>query len=234
MKNNIIVAIMQPTYLPWSGYFNIIKNSDKFVFLSDVSFEKQSWQIRNKIISNNNEIYLSVPIKKYTMGTDICKIIINDSINWRKKHSLTLTQSYAKSPFKDSIIPLICEVINNRDIISLSELNITIIRDICALLNIKAPLFESSTFNFKNKRSDYLVDICKHLQADKYLSPIGSKDYLIEDNFEKKSGLSLIFQDYEPNEYKQINTTKFISHLSIIDVIANLGIDKTKEYISGE
>ena len=75
---------MQPTYLPWEGYFNLISKADKFIFLDDVQFVKQSWQSRNYILSSNGKLLLSIPIKKHDLSTNINKIKINDNQNWRK------------------------------------------------------------------------------------------------------------------------------------------------------
>lgn len=225
------LAVMQPTYIPWAGYFNLIKNSDFFVLLDDVDFEKQSWQTRNRILQNGKETLLSIPVKKSPLGTNIKSIQVDDLKKWRKKHISSLNQAYSKAIFKNEIIPQIINIIENLEYNTLVSLNTNIITCICSLLDISTPLFRSSDLNCSGKRSDYLISLCKHFDVDIYLSPLGAKDYLEEDSFEEKSKIKLDFQNYKPSLYEQYKSSDFISHLSIIDVIANIGIDETKKYI---
>ena len=228
------LSVMQPTYIPWSGYFNLIKKSDIFVFFDDVAFEKQSWQTRNRILINGSDSFLSIPVKKSPLGTLISEIEVNDTMNWRKKHISSMNQAYAKSPFKDEIIPKITKILADKTIVKLSEINMCIIKEICDLLDINTKVERSSELPVSGKRTDYLIDLCKYYKADCYLSPVGSKEYLVEDDFDGKSESKLIFQKFNPGEYTQFKADTFFSHLSVIDVICNIGIDNTKRYILGE
>ena len=88
---------MQPTYIPWAGYFDLINRSDVFVFLNNVQFSKQSWQVKNKILSNGNELKLTVPIKKARLSTNIDQIIIDDS--HLEKHLKSICYIFKKSLF---------------------------------------------------------------------------------------------------------------------------------------
>ena len=100
-------VIMQPSYLPWIGYFDLIQRSNVFVFLNDVQFSKQSWQVKNKINSQGKELVLTVPVKKTKLATNIDQIIIDQSKPWKKKHLKSIYYSYVKSEFFKEIYPII-------------------------------------------------------------------------------------------------------------------------------
>ena len=221
---------MQPTYLPWEGYFNLISKADKFIFLDDVQFVKQSWQSRNYILSSNGKLLLSIPIKKHDLSTNINKIKINDNQNWRKKHILSITQNYSKTKYFHQLNKLI-QIISDSKNKNLIELNIKIISAICSILSIKFEPRLSSEFSQVKNRSEKLIHICKELDCVAYISPIGSKKYIESDKVFSKTKIKLIFNDYKPRPYTQCNSKSFISHLSIIDLISNKGIEFAKDHI---
>lgn len=223
-------AIMQPTYIPWSGYFNLIKNVDKFVFLDDVQFEKRSWQSRNRVLNNGSQLYLTVPTEKEKQTTLINEIKIDNTQEWKKKHWKTILNCYKNSSFGAELIDIL-EPCYKKDYIMLSDLNIKIITAISHAIGLNTECFTASSLLCKGKRSYHLIDICNKINCDSYLSPIGSKEYLVSDNFESLSDVNLTFQNYTPRTYKQHRSLSFISHLSFIDVIANLGIHEAMNYI---
>lgn len=226
-------AIMQPTYFPWAGYFNLIHSVDCFVFLDDVQLEKQSWQTRNRIIENHAVAYLTLPIQKCELTTKINKVGLSSNIShWQIKTFKRLLINYSKSAYGLNILNDL-EFLFKDDLMlskSLSEYNIEIIKFLCKKMGIESRFYLSSEFDFLEKRTDYLIKILDKLECTHYLSPQGSKAYLMEDKFCEKTEVALLFQEYEPKPYLQYGTNEFISHLSIIDVIANLGYDKASEY----
>ena len=90
----MILAVMQPTYIPWAGYFNLIDAADAFVFLDDVQFARGTWQARNRVLSDGKEHMLTVPTKRVTLQQQIKDVEIQDEDNWRRKHLALLTQNY--------------------------------------------------------------------------------------------------------------------------------------------
>jgi len=225
-------AIMQPTYLPWSGYFNLISQVDRFVFLDDVQFEKQSWQTRNRILLQGQECLISVPVRKTRRNTLIREVLINNGSGWRRKHWLTLRTAYAGTPFGEEALALLEPVFNGEPPERLSEFNQAIILRIAQALSLSTTFVRASDLQCGEARSKHLIEILRKLECDEYLSPRGSAAYLEEDNFVTLSEISLLFQEFQPAPYKQFRSKDFISHLSIIDVIANIGIEATKTYIS--
>jgi hypothetical protein len=227
-------AIMQPTYLPWAGYFNLIKSVDVFVFLDDVQFERRSWQSRNRIIDNGRVQWLTCPTQKASRDTLIKDIQLLDDGYWQQQHIKKLRYNYAKAPFFSELQPFI-DLLENANITSLAMLNAHLIEWLCQRLDINTMFVHASTLAATGDRSEHLLQICQTLGADTYLSPVGSAQYLDEDKVFDNSKINLSLQNYQPKTYfQQQSATRFISHLSIVDVIAHLGFSNTKRYIQGE
>lgn len=225
---------MQPTYLPWSGYFNLLVEADKFVFLDDVQFERQSWQSRNRILLDGKEQMLVVPVKRDGLGTLINQATISNENNWRRTHWRTLQAAYGKAPYGEQMLSVLKPFYEDEGTQHLSDLNQSIIRAIASALKIDTPVFRASELGCEGQRSVRLAKICETLGCDEYLSPRGSEAYLREDNFEEEAAAKLSFQEFEPAPYQQYRAVRFVSHLSVVDVIANLGFDGARAYVTKE
>ncbi len=223
-------AIMQPTYLPWSGYFNLIQSVDKFVFLDDVQFEKQSWQSRNRLVQNGQEIWLSIPIKKHALSSKINQISVNQQQNWQQKHLKSLRQAYAKSPYIDEVLSTL-EPILFAPKEALMDYTIPMIKAFSSKLGLDVEWCYSSEISTQGNRSKKLLEICQFLDCNQYLSPVGSKAYIEADGVFAQSNITVMYQCFQPVTYSQVKTSEFVSHLSIVDVIANIGFDQTRHYI---
>ncbi len=224
-------AIMQPTYLPWVGYFNLISQVDIFVFLDDVQFERRSWQSRNRILLDGQEHWLTVPVHSERQSQRLDTIQIDFTQRWQRKHLLGLEQAYRKTPyFKE--IKMILEYLGQANGVTLANLNINIIQMISQMLNLDTKLLSASALNLPDSRSQHLLNICEKLECREYLSPLGSQDYLVEDGVFQKSSVQLSFQNYTPQPYPQIKSPIFKSHLSILDLIANIGIKQTIQHVT--
>jgi hypothetical protein len=227
-------AIMQPTYLPWSGYFNLIYNTDIFIFLDDVQYSKGSWHNRNLIINNSKKKWITIPLKKHELKTNLNKIYLHDVEKCKKDHIILLKQSYFRHPFYESLEEFFNFFLTVKTNI-LSELNIILIKFICAKLLIKNKFIQSSHLVVKKKeRTDKLIDLLENFNVTEYLSPQGSMVYLLEDNFYNKTKVNLKFSNYKTRQYPQYsNQTSYHDKVSIIDIIANLGWSGAKDYIVG-
>lgn len=223
---------MQPTYLPWAGYFNLIAQVDHFVFLDDVQLEKQSWQTRNRILLQGEVRPVIVPIRRTGLETRIRDVVINHQPEWRRKQWQTLRTAYGGARYGEEALLLIEPFFTGDPPELLSEFNQAIIRRISQALCLNARFVRASDLQCGDTRSRHLVRILNALECDEYLSPLGSAAYLQEDDFAALSGVRLSFQDFVPAPYAQFRSAEFVSHLSIMDVIANLGIEATKAYIS--
>tara|TARA_A100001015_G_C15022750_1_gene728861 strand:+ start:319 stop:1011 length:693 start_codon:yes stop_codon:yes gene_type:complete len=223
-------AIMQPHYFPWSGYFNLIFKSDKFIFLDDAQYSKGSWHSKNFIVVNNQKYTLSVPLVKSPLSTKIKDKIIDQKNNWKKKQVKTISQSYSRHEFSNDLNELL-DFFYNFETFNLSRLNIEIIKYISNKLNIKNDFLCSSEFNFKEKRTKKILKILKKINAKEYLSAAGAEKYLKDDNFLQLSDINLVFNNFVAARYNQSFQKKFVQNLSIVDVIANLGWKNTEDYV---
>ena len=225
-------VIMQPTYLPWAGCFNLMAMADFFVFLDDVQFEKQSWQNRNRILLNGQPHWLTVPVKRNHLSDKIKDIIVDDQHNWRNKHLELLRHTYARHPYASEMLEHVSHSLKCSTS-QLSNLNTSFIRSTAKLLNLNPNFVYSSELDIHGARSERLLKICNHLGCNRYLSPRGSADYLAEDAVFDNSNVELEFQNFDPQPYYQRGEPSFVSHLSIVDVLANLGKTLTREYVIG-
>ena len=225
-------CIMQPTYLPWSGYFNLIASVDTFVFLDSVQFERQSWQSRNRILLHAVEHLLVVPVERAPLDTRICDVVTSERRgNWRVAHFKTLNSAYGKTLYGRELLDLLEPLYTQPAPVNLADFNISLITSLARALGLSAGFVRAASLEHQGERTQRLIAICKSLSADTYLSPLGSRSYLEDDGFTGASDVELELQSYMPTYYRQYKTEDFFSHLSIIDVIANIGLVNTSAYI---
>jgi len=217
----MIIAIHQPNYLPWQGYFYKIINCDRFVFLDNVQFTQNSIINRNKIKTSSGEIWLTVPVlTKHSFGQRINDVKINNTVNWRRKHWNAIHQNYNKTPFFDKCAPFLKAIYDN-NWEKLVDLNRTLIKFVVISLGIKKEFFSASELGVSGKSTDLLISICKKLDADVYLSGESGKKYMDEQKF-KDAGIRVKYTNFRQPRYTQLYGD-FIPNLSIIDLIFNCG-----------
>lgn len=222
---------MQPTYLPWSGYFNLMVQADVFVLLDDVQFNRNSWQSRNRILSQGAEMLLTVPVLADHLDTRIQDVRLAPG-PWRRKHLTSIREAYSKAPHGATLLALLAPFYESPQVPgSLADWNQQIIAALAEALGITVPLMRASTLQCGGRRSAHVVNICTALDCDEYLSPVGSADYLQQDDFETNGRISLRFQSYVPAPYPQRKAPDFVSHLSIVDVIAHQGLEFARQYV---
>jgi len=220
------VAILQPTYLPWMGYYGIIDVADTFVFYDDVQFSVQSWQQRNKIKTAQGWMWLTVPIVR-EFGLRINDTRINNSTNWNKKHWESIRQNYSKAPFFEQFVPIFQEVYED-EWEYLASLNITLIKKIAEILGLKTKFILSSELNVEGIKMERLLNMLKKIGASEYISGPGAKDY-IEVNSFRENDIKLYWYEYEHPVYLQ-KRGEFMPYLSVIDLLFNTG-DEAIRYI---
>jgi hypothetical protein len=231
----MICAIMQPTYFPWLGYFDMIDQCDQFILLDDVQLVKRSWQVRNRIKTSNGTIFLSIPIKK-TMSRDECTINlaeINNEIDWKSKHLNSIKHAYSRSDFFDEVFTLIESVMNHKSRL-LGEFNSNFIKRLSTAVQIDTHIIKTSEIEgIEGKKDDKLTSICKKIGADQYLSPQGSAEYLESESPGGKLGLNGIevyYHNYIHPVYPQLYN-EFIPYMCIIDMLFNVGLKEAIKVI---
>ena len=229
------VAIHQPHFFPWIGYFNKIANSDCFVFLNDVQMEKGSYMYRNRVLNSNGEIsYITLPCSKHgILEKSFSEIIISDD-TWKNKHLNLYKDSYGKSKYYDEIIDAIIPLYNN-NFNTVCECDLFSIKIILSILGIETKIVLQSELNNSSygKKNDLVLDICSGLQAETYLSGNGAKKYMDLESF-KNRDISVEFQNFKIPKYRQMHANSFIEGLSMLDMLFCIGIENTRELFWSE
>ena len=229
-----VCAIMQPTYNPWLGYFDLIDRTGIFVFLDNVQLEKQSWQVRNRIKTPQGEKFLSIPVKRVKgLKTLIKEAIIDDSHNWREKHLKTIFFSYRKAKHFEEVFPFV-EKLLLYPTQNLAEFNINFITQVAKKIGITTKLIKASDLEpLTGKKDVLLANICKKIGCKKYISPQGSADYLeaqTPGGAIVKNSIELYYHNYEHPVYSQLYPP-FIPYMGVIDLLLNEGFEKAMEVI---
>ncbi|MFB0564869.1 MAG: WbqC family protein [Candidatus Aminicenantaceae bacterium] len=226
-----IVAIHQPNYLPWAGYFYKILKCDTFVFLDNVQYEKSSFINRNRIKTSQGAAWLTVDvITKNRFGQFINEVEINNRVSWAKKHWRSISQNYSKAPNFDAYRDFF-ENTYQRNWEKLVDLNKYLIVAICEIIGIKdTTILDASELDVQGKGTELLINTSKAVNADVYLSGFGGAKYMEEDAF-NNAGIKLKYYDFKHPVYTQL-FGEFIPNLSIIDLLFNEG-EKSIQILRG-
>ncbi|MDD3050034.1 MAG: WbqC family protein [Candidatus Cloacimonetes bacterium] len=221
-------AIIQSNYIPWKGYFHIINSVDVFIFLDSVQYTSRDWRNRNRIITSNGSIWLTVPVSATGKLIKEKKIISGD---WQEKHFQTFKRYYCRSPFWEKYLPFLEELYLHKRWNYLSDLNQFAIRRISEYLGISTSFLQDSELTEIQGRNERIIHLLKQIEADVYVSGPAALAYLDEKKFDK-NGIKLeIFNYPEYKVYPQL-WGKFQHEVSILDMLLNLG-DETGGYIWG-
>ena len=216
----MIVAIHQPQYLPWLGYFDKIRQADVFCFLDCVQYKKSEWQNRNRIKTVEGWQWLTVPVT-YRFPQKINEVGIDNSSRWGKKHLQALVTNYRKADFFEQYIDFF-ENLYTRIWESIGDLNCSIVQGLCQLADISNSTFvRASDFSLSDHPTGRLVDLCKAVGADTYLSGKEGANYMELERFEK-NGIEVVFQEFRHPVYLQLFGA-FQSNMSFVDLLFNCG-----------
>lgn len=224
------VCIHQPQYLPYCGFFHKLSLSDTFVLLDDVQFIDRGFIHRNKIKVPEGGDWITIPLI-YNKRDLINKIKINNNLSWSEKHLKAIKRNYGKARYFQKYFSSL-ESIYNKKWNLLVDFDKELILYIIKELGIKIRIIKSSSLNVEGVGTDRLINICKVIGADTYISGPGGKKYMDEKKFEKEK-IKLIYQNFQHPVYEQRFDKKFIPNLSIIDLLFNYG-DKSLEIIKGK
>ena len=222
------VAILQSNYIPWKGYFDIIRNVDVFIFHDDLQYTKQDWRNRNKIKTENGVDWLTIPCGK-NEGRLICEVELKDP-SWQKKHFKKIKDAYAKASFFKQYEPLMQEVYINTQWTNLSEFNQYVIEHISKEILGFTTIFEDSRqYNLQLKKGERVIELLNKVGADTYLSGSSAKDYISDNNFHQH-GVRVEWMDYSNYvEYPQLYNG-FVHEVSILDLLFNVGDEAVKYF----
>lgn len=216
----MILSAHQPAYIPWLGYFDKIVRSDVFIYLDTVQFEKNSFVNRNQIKTPQGAAWLSIPVKtKGHLNKALVDIEIDNSQNWSKKHLNSVFLNYKKAPRFEECYAKLQE---------LFQKEYRLLADLCwdqldfwlKEIGIETKIVRLSDLSLKAKGSELILEICKHFEANYYLSGVLGKNYLKENDF-RSAGISVEYQEYKQPIYPQLWGSEFLNYMSIIDFWMN-------------
>jgi hypothetical protein len=225
------VAVIQSSYIPWKGYFDIIHDADVFVFYDDVQFTKQDWRSRNRIKSPQGPQWLSLPVGE-RLDRRICDVRFGND-RWARKHWKTLAHCYSGTPHFEALRPFLEETYLHRTWPSLSELNQFVTRFIAReLLGITTEFYDSTAWSLNGAKSDRLLDLLVQVGASKYISGPAARSYLDEARI-ADVGIELVYKDYSGYpEYPQ-SFPPFDHQVTVLDLLCNVGAKDSPWYIWG-
>jgi hypothetical protein len=219
------IAICQPTYLPWVGYFDLIDQVDIFVLLDNVQFQRQSWQHRNRVKSPSGLQWLTVPVKfRGRFGQLINQVEIRDT-EFCRNHLRAIELNYRRTPFFSDYFGELSSRLSQSCLSGalLADLDIQLIEWFMNVLGIRTSVLLSSHLEQRGKRMELLGNICDSLGATEYVSPLGSAAYLLQDiDVLLDKGIEVGFQHYEHPQYRQL-FPPFCPYASVLDLIFNEG-----------
>jgi WbqC-like protein family len=217
------LVVLQPGYLPWLGYFDLLNKADVFVHYDDVQLDKHGWRNRNRVKGPKGAIWLTVPVlHSGRMGQSILDVEIDDRRDWRHKHLATVGQLYARAPFADTILPRLREIIE-RPWPRLVDLDLALIDWLAAEICISTPCYRASELDVSGERNQRLINLCHHFGATRYISGDAAQHYLDEARF-AAAGIDVIWHNYAHPTYAQQHG-EFIPYLSVLDLLLNVGED---------
>ncbi|MFC1515417.1 WbqC family protein [Thermodesulfobacteriota bacterium] len=226
------IVILQPMFFPWVGVFEQIRFADKYVHYDDVQFSKGSFGNRVQIKTAKGFKWLSVPLHNLRLGQKIKEVKLHPTLNWRQSHIELLSQVYKQTPFRNEMLELVGNVYRE-SATTISELAIMSIHEVCKYFKLYRPdkFLCSSDLGIGGKGSQRVLDIIKRLNGNNYITGHGALNYLDHELFEK-NGVRVEYIDYKRIPYPQL-FGEFNPHVSILDLIANVGTDGIR-YINSE
>lgn len=189
------VAIVQSSYIPWKGYFDLIRAADEFILLDDVQFTKRDWRSRNRIKTKDGLYWLSIPVlTRGRYDQRISDTTIADA-SWSERHWRTIHDAYARTPFFDAYAAPVRAFYESPVSERLSDVNRSLIEAMCGALGITTPIRWSSEYHPAEGRNERLIDLCVKAGASHYLSGPAARGYIDEAAF-ARAGVEVHFVDY--------------------------------------
>jgi len=213
------VAIIQSNYIPWKGYFDIIDRVDEFILMDDVQFTRRDWRNRNKIKTSSGAKWVTIPVNvkgKYFQKINATKVV-DDS--WARSHWSAISQSYRDAEYFGEYAPIVESVYEQaRELEFISDINELFIMSLCRVFGIDTPIRRSSEFSMDADKNLRLINLCKDVGANKYLSGPAASSYMDVDLF-RSYGIDVEWMNYDSYPtYSQLHGD-FLHGVSMLDVL---------------
>lgn len=218
------VVILQPSYIPWRGYFDQIRRADLFIFYDDIQYDKHGWRNRNQIKTHQGKQWLTVPVhtKGVTQGVLIKDIRIDWSKPWAKSHLKSLTISYSKAPYFKRYLPLLDEIYQRRDEF-LADFTVEISMRFARELGFASARFmrSSELSNVEGQKTDRVINVLKRVGATHYICGPSASSYMEPEKFDA-AGITFEYMEYNYPEYPQMYPP-YDPYVSILDLLFMTG-----------
>ena len=222
------VAILQSSYIPWKGYFDLIHDVDLFIFYDDVQYTHSDWRNRNKLLTRNGPRWLSIPAG-HNLKSLICEVEIPDQ-RWKQQHKSIIEQNYRSAPFIKESRPLL-DFLYENSITNLSDYNQRAIKHLSDILGIQTQFTDSRLLGINGRKTERLIGILEKVGATKYISGPAARDYIDESLF-AEAGIELLYKEYPPYPPYRQCFNPFSPFVTVLDLIFNVGADAS-QYIWG-
>ena len=223
------VVILQPSYIPWRGYFDQIRRADMFIFYDDVQYDKHGWRNRNQIKTSQGRQWLTIPVysKGVTTGLAIQDVRIDWSKPWAKNHLKSLVVTYSKAPCFKDFLPILESFYARRDEY-LADFTIETTISLARLLGMTSTQFRRSSemTGLEGKKTDRLICALKQVGATHYICGPSASSYMEPEKFEQ-AGISFEYMHYNYPEYSQLYPP-YDPQVSILDLLFMMGKDSIK------
>ncbi len=217
------VAILQSSYIPWKGYFDIINSVDEFILYDDVQYTARDWRNRNRVKTAQGLVWLTVPVRHEGRSQRLAEARAVDS-SWRRRHWRTWQTSYGRAAYFREYREWLEALYLGSDETRLSEINAAFIRAICTVLGMRTRVSWSSDYRLVEGRTERLVDLCRQAGATVYLSGPAAQAYIRPEAF-AEAGIGLRWMSYDGyREYPQLHGP-FEHRVSILDLLLNTGAE---------
>jgi len=227
-------VILQPSYIPWRGYFDQICRADIFIFLDDVQYDKRGWRNRNQIKTPKNKQWLTIPVNSHgaqTKNIPINQIKICWDLPWNQSHWKLIQLVYNKAPFFHQYATFLENIYHRQDEY-LADFTIDLTIEIAQMIGIKHTQFlRASSLKIEGSKTDRLISILKTVGANHYLSGPSARDYIVPESF-LNAGITLEYIEYNYPEYPQLYPP-YDPNVSILDLLFMTGQDALY-YIKGK
>jgi hypothetical protein len=224
------VAIMQPYFFPYIGYWQLIQAVDRFVIYDDVNYIKGGWINRNRILINGKPVFITAPLHQSSPFKRICNTALQPSLVWRDKLVKMVETTYRRATCFVEVFPIVEELIRH-ETDNLSDYLAHQLQTLSAFMGINTEFVMTSRCYKNNELSGQgrLLDVCIREGATTYINPQGGQSLYDSEPF-RKAGIDLRFIVIRPLPYKQ-RATMFVPYLSIIDALMEIGPDGINEHL---
>lgn len=228
-----VVAVHQPNYFPWLGYFEKIARSDVFVLLDDVQIGSRSLLNRVFVQTPAGQGYLRVPLRRHHRQDPI-NTVHPSSDDWQAQGAAML-EFYKNAPHFDACFPAVrSAILDCHSGQTIAEINTSLLKRVCGLLNVDTEFVNSSDLGVASGKAQRMIDITKAVGGSVYYSGTGARGYQREADFQA-AGLTLVYQDFhtfmETHPYEQHQGREFIHGLSVLDAMFNIGADGIQDLL---